>query len=316
MIRIATNLHFKPEQWCTLRAFAGVEWFDFNGDVESLASIGEGLTVFYPNDWCDYQRALELCPNLKWLGLISAGYDVAPVAQIKQRGILLTTTRGVVSACIAEDVVLKVLLLARRYTQYFNNSQRRLWVPFAQLDGTMQEVSKTTAAVFGAGSIGTEIARRLKGLDMRVIAYDPYPPKSEFYDDAYTQEAQIPSVLAQADYVICALPLLDSTHDFFNSTRFAQMKPTAYLINIARGGLVDETALAAALQNGQIAGAALDVVKQEPLNSESPLWDVPNLLLTPHQAFLSDRTTPNRTDLAFEMMCRFIRGEPLPNVVR
>lgn len=315
-MKIVTNLPFSPEQWNVLCSFEGVEWVEFNKDPEMLAPIGNDVEVFYPRHWTNYERALELCPNLKWLGLMSVGYNMVPAKTLKERGITLTNMRGVGSKCIAEDVVLKVLLLARRYRRYFDDMHEHRWIDFAEIDPRIVELSEQTVAVLGAGSIGTEIAKRLRAFEMKVIAYDPFPPKSEYYDEIYSKEADIPTVLAQADYVISSLPLLENTHQFFNKERFSMMKPTAFFINTARGPLVNEPDLAEALQNGVIAGAALDVVDVEPLSPDSTLWDAPNIILTPHQAFFSNRTEGNKLDTVYEMFCRYLRGEPLFNTVK
>jgi phosphoglycerate dehydrogenase-like enzyme len=169
--------------------------------------------------------------------------------------------------------------------------------------------------VVGLGNIGRQIAKRASAFDMRVIAVDADDvPKPDYVAQVARLDA-LDSLLGSADVVAVATPLTPQTRKMIGAAQLALMKPEAYLLVVSRGGIVDERALAAALKEGQFAGAGLDVSETEPLPPESPLWDVPNLLFTPHCSGSSRQTTEGAWRVFAENVGRFVRGEPLENVV-
>src|SRR5208283_5387402 len=172
-----------------------------------------------------------------------------------------------------------------------------------------------TLGLIGLGAIGRPVVRSAKALGMRVIAVREHLEKGSDGADVVLGPAQINEVFGQADYVVLAAPVTDSTKAIANAERLARMKTTACLINVGRGPLVDEAALAAALREKRIGGAALDVFPKEPLAADSPLWDVPNLLITPHTAALTDKLWERHYSLFSENLRRYLNGEALLAVV-
>jgi phosphoglycerate dehydrogenase-like enzyme len=167
----------------------------------------------------------------------------------------------------------------------------------------------------GLGSIGRAVSKRAKALDMRVIAVREHPEKGRESADTVFGPAQIDEVFRSADYIVLAAPVTNATKAIANVERMALMKPDACLINVGRGQLVDEAALAAALLEKKIGGAALDVFPHEPLPADSPLWDLPNLLITPHTAALTDKLWERHYALFAENLRRYIDGRPLLGMV-
>ena len=179
----------------------------------------------------------------------------------------------------------------------------------------VREVAGATLGLIGLGSIGRPLVRSAKALGMRVVAVREHPEKGSEGADVVFGPAKIDELFRQADYVVLAAPVTDSTKAIANAERFGLMKSGACLINVGRGPLVDEAALAAALRANQIGGAALDVFPKEPLAADSPLWDLPNLLITPHTAALTDKLWERHYALFSENLRRYLAGQDLLAVV-
>jgi phosphoglycerate dehydrogenase-like enzyme len=189
--------------------------------------------------------------------------------------------------------------------------QQILWDELPRI----REVAGATVGLVGLGSIGRAVVKSAKALGMRVIAVRERPEKGSEGSDAVFGPAQIDEVFRQADYLVLAAPVTDSTRAVANAERLALMKPDSCLINVGRGPLVDESALADALREKKIGGAALDVFAKEPLAADSPLWSVPNLLITPHTAALTERLWERHYALFSENLRRYQDGRPLLAVV-
>ncbi len=254
--------------------------------------------------------------NLVWVQAMSAGVDryVGIAGLAKSPSIVLTNLRGVHGPAIADHVFGMLLTLTRDLRHYAAQQDKAMWkrdgsgAPRIALQGR-------TMLVVGLGGIGTEIAQRAHGFGMRVIATrrgdDPAPD----YVSRVGHSADLLAMLPEADVVAISVPLTAETQGMFNAKAFAAMKPGAYLINIARGKVVDSTALLSALQSKRLAGACLDVTDPEPLPADSPLWRMPNVLITPHTSAEADLTNDRVWGLLRENVRRFGAGEPLLNVV-
>jgi phosphoglycerate dehydrogenase-like enzyme len=190
-------------------------------------------------------------------------------------------------------------------------SQDKLW----HEQPRPREVAGSTVAVIGMGGIGREFASRAKALGIKVLAVRENPSKGLSGADAVYSPEEIDEVLPQADYVLLCPPVTPATTGLMNAARLGKMKPDAYLINVARGPLIDEPALLDALQKRRIAGAALDVFNEEPLPSSSPFWLLDNILITPHTAAVTERLWERHYRLIVDNMKRFLAGEPLMNQV-
>ena len=271
-------------------------------------------TVFYSSDlWPERSRGFVLSilksTSVKWMHTFSAGVDSPFFVQLMERGIRLTNSSGATASPIAQTTILYMLALSRNVRAWFQHQEKHEWArqEFAELDGAR-------LAVIGMGPIGIEIARLGVALNMNVEAIRRTPTGSEpcptFSFD------QLHSVLARADWVAVALPLTDDTRQIFNAETFAIMKSGAHFVNVGRGELVDEESLVAALQSGHLAGAALDVFATEPLPSDSPLWDMDNVIITPHSSSASAQSGLRSEDIFLKNLARYVAGEPMVNEVK
>lgn len=221
--------------------------------------------------------------NLKFIQLTSAGYDRVPLKYINQTGIKLFNAGGVYSIPMAEWTVLKILELYKKSRTFYNNQEQHKWAKQRDL----LELSGKTAAIVGFGNVGAEIAKRLKAFGVHIIAVNRREVLSQYMDE-YIPLIDIDSALKKSDIIILALPLTGETKHIINKDRMDRLKNQPILINVARGGLIDETALIHALIDGKVSGAALDVFEDEPLR-DSSLWDFGNVIVTPHNSFVSEK---------------------------
>jgi phosphoglycerate dehydrogenase-like enzyme len=257
-------------------------------------------------------HVIERAPNLRWIHSISAGVDRVATPLARQRGLQVTNARGVFSRPIAEYVVLMALAIARRLPQLLDLQRERTWQP---LRGS--ELGGLTVGVVGYGSIGMEVARLLEPFGTRVVATRRRPELGSggLANVEVWGTDRLHDLLRAADVVVIAAPLTDETAGLIGAAELQEMPGHGWLINIARGRLVDETALRRALVNGWIGGAVLDVFDEEPLPAESPLYDTPNLVITPHTPWSSDRVIERSIDLFVANLERYLAGDPLENLV-
>ncbi|WP_434639778.1 D-2-hydroxyacid dehydrogenase [Thermoanaerobacterium thermosaccharolyticum] len=220
--------------------------------------------------------------NLKWIHLLSAGADAMPFDVLKERKIILTNSKGVHKYQISEQVLGYMLLFERALNYFIRKQMNREWDKSVRVS----ELYGKSVCILGVGSIGEEIARIAREFGMKTIGVRKSGNMSQFIDEMYTNDNMIYAV-SKADYVICALPLTDDTYHLLGKDFFKNMKNDAVFINIGRGKVVDESSLIDALKNKTIRGAALDVFEEEPLSKESPLWDMENVIITPHTAGIS-----------------------------
>jgi phosphoglycerate dehydrogenase-like enzyme len=257
-------------------------------------------------------HVLERAPRLRWVHSISAGVDRVVTPLARERGLLVTNARGVFSPPIAEYVVLMCLAIARRLPQLLDLQRERTWQP---LRG--EELSGLTVGIVGYGSIGAEVARLLEPFGTRIVATRRRPELGS--GGRANVEVwgidRLHDLLREADIVLIAAPLTDETAGLIGPTELQEMPGHAWLINIARGRLIDETALRRGLANGWIAGAVLDVFDEEPLPSDSPLYDTPNLVITPHTSWSSDKVVERSIDLFVANLEHYLAGEALENLV-
>ena len=248
-------------------------------------------------------------PRLRWIQSISAGVEEFARPVLAEHGVVLTSAAGVYDAGLAESVLGFLVALSARIVE-----DARL-APGTWPSGGTTLLRGTTALIVGAGSIGTETGRLLRAAGVRVrgIARTPRPADAVFESirgpDALLDE------LARADHIVNVLPRTAGTERMFDARAFAAMKPTAYFVNIGRGATVDEPALIEALEAGRIGGAALDVFEVEPLPAESPLWTMPNVLVSPHRAGDHEDWPRDVVALFADNLRRYLAGEPLRNVV-
>jgi phosphoglycerate dehydrogenase-like enzyme len=263
--------------------------------------------------WSIRPEQIAAAKKLRWIHSPAAAVHQLIFPELVNSDIILTNAREVHGPVVAEHVIALIFALAKRIPGSVRLQEKHVWGQQILWDELprVREVAGATLGLIGLGSIGGAVAKSAKALGMRVIAVREHPEKGSEGADAVFRPAQIDEVFRQSDYVVLAAPVTTSTKAIANAERLALMKDDACLINVARGPLVDETALSAALRGKKIGGAALDVFPKEPLAADSPLWDVPNLLITPHTAALSEKLWERHYALFSENLRRHLAGQPL-----
>lgn len=274
-------------------------------DLIVMLHTAAGLPTTPP--WISHLPEL---PRLRWVHTCSAGVDDPLFQRLLDRGVLLTNAIGVRRIPIAQTVLLMMLYFVRALPRYLAAQREHRWDP-----GWGEELTDKTVGIVGLGHIGQEVARLAKALGMQVIATKRRQVDVEWVDQLLPP-SQLPHLLSRADFVVISVALTPETRGLFGAREFTLMKPSAYLINVARGAIVQEAALITALQTGQIAGAYLDVFETEPLPPSSPLYDLPNVVITPHCCDASPLNEARDLQLFLENLSRFRQGESLLNVVR
>lgn len=242
--------------------------------------------------------------NLKYIQLTSAGYDRVPITYINEHNIMINNARGVYSTPIAEHTIMLILNLFRNASFFTKNQQTKIW----EKNRSAIELSDKTVAIAGCGSIGLEIAKKLSGFDVKIIGLDISPIKTEYLTECRSIK-ELYSVAEAADVFISAMPYSEQSHHIFNSEFFGVMNNDGVFINISRGKLVDENALFDALYNNRIKSAGIDVFEDEPLAFESRLWDLDNLIITPHNSFIGDGNSVRMFDVIYNNLRNWIYEE-------
>ena len=248
-------------------------------------------------------------PSLSWVQGPAAGVDLPVWAELVERGVRVTSAAGVHAEPIAQYVMTYVLHWHRQVEQHRRQQVEHRWEALVADDLTTK-----TLGIVGYGGIGRATARVAAAFGMRVLALRRGRIDDPAVDEAFGPH-ELSALMAGSDYVVLTLPLNDSTRGMVDARALAAMRPTAVLINVARGGVVDQAALVDALERGAIRGATLDVVDDEPLPADSPLWDLANCVITPHDAGYSPLAGERLGRLFVDNLSRFERGEPMVNEV-
>jgi D-2-hydroxyacid dehydrogenase (NADP+) len=267
--------------------------------------------------WSIRPAQIAAAKKLRWIHSPAAAVHQLIFPELVNSDIILTNAREVHGPVVAEHVIALLFALAKKIPGSVRLQEEHVWGQQILWDERprLREVAGATVGLIGLGSIGRAVAKSAKALGMRVVAAREHPEKGSEGADAIFGPAQIDEVFSQADYIVLAAPVTTGTKAIANAERLALMKPDACLINVGRGPLVDEPALATALREKKIGGAALDVFPKEPLPADSPLWDVPNLLITPHTAALTDKLWERHYALFSQNLRRYLKGQPLLAVV-
>ena len=210
--------------------------------------------------------------------------DRVPLEYIKEKGIELFSAKGVYSVPIAEWAILKILEIYKKSKGFYKAQVNHKW----EKQRDLLELTNKTASIIGFGSVGSEIAKRLKAFDVNVISVDTRIIESEYADEFFLIDG-IDEVLSKSDIVILTLPLTEETRHLIDKDKIESMKNNSVLVNVSRGGVIDEVALVEAMQEGKFLGVALDVFEEEPLGEDSLLWGFENVIITPHNSFVSDK---------------------------
>lgn len=272
------------------------------------------IEVGYFSGDCFPDRTRELAipllkaEGLRWSHTFSAGVDNGFFQALLQRGVRLTTSSGAQAVPIAQTVMMYLLALSRDLRGWERDQREAHWAPRDIID-----LQGKTLGVVGLGAIGLEVARLGAAFGMSVIGMRREPRGDEPFE-AWPL-ARLGELFARADAVVLALPLLDETRGLVDAKILSAAKPGAWFVNIARGEIVDEAALVAALTDGPLAGAGLDVFASEPLPETSPLWSLPNVIITPHSSGTNRGNHVRATEIFIENLSRYVRGERLRNEV-
>lgn len=259
--------------------------------------------------WCD--DLLGNAPRLRFIQSIGAGYDQFPLDELRRRGIRLASARGVNQNAVSEHAMAMILSLARQLHTGRDNQQRHHWRGMiSDLSRREDELGGKTLLIVGMGGIGSRLAQLAKAFEMRVIATKRNPVTAVGPADEVLTPDRLHELLPQADYVVLTCPLTPETTNLIDAGAMKSMQPSAYLINVARGGCVDEPALLSALRSGQIAGAAIDHFWDEPLPADSPFWDMANVIVTPHTGGETRKYEENLLDILLENLNLLWWGEP------
>jgi phosphoglycerate dehydrogenase-like enzyme len=259
-------------------------------------------------------EAFALAPSLKWVHSPAAGVGAMLFPEMRASDVLLTNSRGMNARSVAEHVIALIFALARKLPQAFDGQRSGRWLQ-SELSG-LPTLQGRTLGLVGLGAIGARTAQLGAALGMRVIATRKDTKAERPAEVAEVMPASALSrLLSESDVVVIAAPLTEETRQLIGAAELALMKPTAWLINVARGKLVREQDLVDALTSGRIAGAGLDVFEREPLPAASPLWGLPNVIVTPHVAGFRDDYWEAAVELFSENMRRFRAGWPLLNLV-
>ena len=300
----SVELVFPPGELREFLADAGPEVVVVGDDPVNLGRCDALVTLAWDETFLDAE--------LGWIHSIQAGVDRFPFGDLEDHGVVLTNSTGIHGESVGETVVGYMLTFARRLHVYGRNQREHVWEhppwdePFT--------LRGRSVCVVGLGTLGRGIASRAAALEMRVTGVkrtvEAVPDVTRVYPNEDLLEA-----VEGADFVALACPLTDETHHLVDEEVLARMDEGTYLINVARGSVVDEPALVEALEGGEIAGAALDVFEEEPLPRDSPLWDMEEVLVTPHRAAATWEYYQLVGDLVRENVERTARGEEMVNRV-
>lgn len=254
------------------------------------------------------KNLIARAPKLKWIQIMSAGVDTL-TTDIMRSQVILTSSRGINATAVSEVILERMLMFAKQAPLCFRLKQEKQWSSFIPT-----ELHFKIVGILGLGSIGQKVARLAKAFGMRVVAIDVKRVKARCVDVVLSPK-QLNQLLSESDFVVITLPLTPATQGLIGEGEFQIMKPTAYLINTARGAIVDEEALIHALDEHWISGAGLDVFAIEPLPIDSRLWGLPNVIFSPHIAGGSEDRDTRMTELFCENLRRYVNGKKLLNVI-
>lgn len=297
-------------------------------DAEALGHIPDSDAFFGKMT----RELLQVAGQLRWVQSPTASLEHYLFPELIRHQCMLSNMRGLYSDVIADHVMGLVLCFARNLHVYVRNQQRGEWAPVGNermseqpflagpcevtpVDASHIHLSDATIGVVGAGYIGREICRRASAFGMKLLAVDPQCEEIPGIVDDVWKPERLPELLAASDFVVIAAPHTPATYKLFGRRQFEQMKKSAYLINIGRGVIVDLAELTEALQQGEIAGAGLDVCEVEPLPPDHALWTMPIVIITPHVAAASPRIAERHLQTLLENIRLFSQGEPVTTLV-
>lgn len=304
------------------------DYFD-DEQKRAIHAAADGLEVVYKGGAdrrldevevaLENRKLIPDLPNLRWLQQWGAGADwLMDHPELAERDFVLTNVSGIHAVPISEHILAYLLAFARELPRFVRNQTTRTWKRGAEWPETPSgplELAGKTMLLLGVGAIGARTAKLADALEMRVVGVRRNPERAAEHVHEMVALSDLHRALPNADFVVLTLPLTRDTYHLIGEKELRAMKDAAVLVNIGRGGLVDERALARALQEGRIAGAGLDVFETEPLPERSPLWEMENVIITPHTAGDTPHYTRRALDIFLDNLRRYHAGEPLTHVV-
>ena len=279
-------------------ALTGIDFSFFSGDV-------------VPDFGRSYFAATQGAPNIKWMHTMNAGLDNPVFGRFLDRGVKVTTSSGSTAVPIAQTAIGGLLMLSRPFLAWGESQRRRAWEP--RNGAPPADLGTQTLVVFGLGAIGKEIARLGRALGLHVVGVRRSPLAAGDPVDEMVTPAALLDVLPRADWLALACPLTEETRGVVSAAAIAAMPRGARILNVARGEVVDQEAMIAALREGRLGGAYLDVTTPEPLPPDSPLWDLPNVIISPHNSAVAEGNERRQVDMFLANLRRWGRGEPMIN---
>lgn len=326
MVTIFVSAHFAAVHGDALARTAreaGLEYrlLTLPADPEERLSTEECATAdiaffsldIFPRFSRGFFAAAAQASNLKWMHVFNAGVDNPVFTAFVERGVRLTTSSGSTAKPIAQTAIGGMLMLARGFPAWGESQRRHAWEPIRA--DVPPDLETQTLAVLGVGAIGNEIARLARAIGLHVVGVRRSAQRNTDHVDEMVPTAALKQVLPRADWLALACPLTDETRGIIGAAELAMLPPGAHVINIARGEVMDEAALIEALRSGHIGGAYLDVVSTEPLPPESLLWDLPNVIISPHNSAISAGNERRTVEYFLGNLAAWARGEALLNEV-
>lgn len=290
--------------------------YDRTKPEETVARIGDAELVIV-NKTILSKEVLSQCKNIKYIGLFATGYNIIDVEYAKERGIVVANAPVYSTSGVAQLVfafIMHFYNLVDKHDTAVHNDEWTNCKDFCFYDRSISELYNKTIGLIGFGSIGKQVARIALAFDMKVLVYSR-TKYSEFENDNL-KFVGLDTLLSESDIVSIHCPLFPETTNLIDKSAIAKMKKTAILINTARGPIIDEQAIANALNLGDIAGVAVDVVSAEPIHADNPLLKAKNCVITPHIAWAGKETRARLIDIVCNNLCAFLQGEPTNNVAK
>jgi phosphoglycerate dehydrogenase-like enzyme len=315
LLVIADKDHYALRKLAPLRDVSDIAISDDEAALQELVATAEVILIAgAAGKFVDLRRLWRHAKRVRWVHSLSAGVDGVLFPELIDSQVALTNARGVYKRALAEFAILGVLFHFKKLRRLIDSQRARRWDSFH-----VRRADERVMGIVGYGEVGRECALLAKGLGMKIHAVRRHPERSanDSVLDRIFAPHQLQEMLAQIDVLVCAAPLTADSRHMIGGRQFEVMKPTAIVINVGRGPVIDEGALVRAMQSGQIAGASLDVFEQEPLPESSPLWNMDNVLISPH---CTDRTEdPDWLELSMSAFVanfqHYLSGEALENVV-
>lgn len=285
-------------------------WKRSSEDEARFLALLKRAEVLFDFDRTHIRDLPSVAPRLKWVQSTSAGIgQMVKRSELHQTDIIFTTASGVHARPLADFCLMAMLMFVKNYEWMERDKRAKRWERYCG-----EELTSKTLAIVGLGRVGQAVARHGKHMEMRIVGMrrtnEPVPNVDKIY-----ARAELHDMLRETDFLVLIAPHTPETEGLIGEREFAVMKPSAVFINIGRGTLVDETALVRALQERRLAGAALDVFQHEPPQPDSPLWEMPNVIMSPHSASTVQQENARITALFCDNLQRYLRGEPLRNVL-